>query len=255
MKIALLSDIHSNRQAFDACLAHARAQGAQHIALLGDLVGYGGEPRYIVQQAMAIVAEGGTVLRGNHDTLAVLPPAAQGRSTQTGAGLGANWTHNQLSDEELGFLANLPLTAVVDGVLLVHASADAPDRWRYVDNEVVAGQCLDAALLQPGVRHVFCGHVHRQMLYYRGTGHGLMCFAPAPGVPVPVPPRRAWVATVGSVGQPRDGDTRAMYALLDTTQWQLRFERVPYHYAEAAAAVRATGALPELFASRLESGQ
>jgi len=255
MKIALLSDIHGNRQAFDACLAHARAQGAQHIALLGDLVGYGGEPRYIVQQAMALAAEGATVLCGNHDALAVLPPAALGKSAQTGATQGAGWTHSQLSDAELEFLSDLPLTAVVDNVMLVHASADAPERWRYVDNEVVAGQCLDAALQHPGVRHVFCGHVHRQMLYYRGTGHGLMRFAPMPGVPVPVSPRRAWVATIGSVGQPRDGDTRAMYALIDTTQWQLRFERVPYHHAEAAAAVRATGALPESFAHRLETGR
>ncbi|MDY0106634.1 MAG: metallophosphoesterase family protein [Giesbergeria sp.] len=255
MKIALLSDIHANRQAFDACLQHARAQGAQHIALLGDLVGYGGDPRYIVQQAMAIAAEGGTVLRGNHDALAVLPPATPGKGGATGASQGAGWTHSQLADEELQFLAHLPLTAVVDNVLLVHASADAPERWRYVDNEVVAGQCLDAALQHPGVRHVFCGHVHRQMLYYRGTGRGLMCFVPQPGVPVPVPPRRAWVATIGSVGQPRDGDTRAMYALLDTAQWQLRFERVAYHHAEAAAAVRATGALPESFAHRLETGR
>lgn len=255
MKLALLSDIHANRQAFDACLAHARAQGAQHIALLGDLVGYGADPRYVVQQAMALAAAGATVVGGNHDALAVRPPKPNDNTAQTIAGHSAGWTHAQLAPEERAFLAGLPLTAEVAGVLVVHASADAPERWRYVDNEIIAAQCLDAATQRPGIRHVFCGHVHRQTLFYRGAGHTLMRFVPTPGVPVPVPRHRAWVATIGSVGQPRDGDTRAMYALLDTTSWQLRFERVAYNYAAAAAAVRATGALPEFFAERLEVGR
>ena len=158
MKIALLSDIHANRQALDACLAHARGQGAQHIALLGDLVGYGADPRYVVQQAMALAGQGATVLCGNHDALAVSPPTPAGKAEQTGATHGAHWTHQQLAPDELAFLAQRPLTAVVQGVMLVHASADAPERWRYVDNEVVARHCLDAAHHHHGVQHVFCGH-------------------------------------------------------------------------------------------------
>ena len=255
MKIALLSDIHANRQAFDACLAHAHAQGAEHIALLGDLVGYGADPRYVVQQAMALVAEGASVVGGNHDAMAVRPPEAGDKAVSSMAASGALWTHHQLSPGERAFLAELPLTSALGSVLLVHASADAPERWRYVDNEVVAADCLHAAVQRPGIQHVFCGHVHRQMLYYRGTGRSLMRFVPVPGVAVPVPPHRQWVATVGSVGQPRDGDPRAMYALLDTDRWQLRFERVAYDHAAASAAIRATGALPEAFAQRLEVGR
>ncbi|NMM81430.1 metallophosphatase family protein [Acidovorax sp. SRB_14] len=255
MKIALLSDIHANRQAFDACLAHARAQGAQQIALLGDLVGYGAAPRYVVQQAMALAAEGAHLVGGNHDAMAVRPPVAGERGAGSVVAQSADWTYAQLSAEEHAFLAALPLTAELGSVLLVHASADAPERWRYVDNPVVAADCLHAALQRPGIAHVFCGHVHRQMLYYRGAGHGLMRFVPTPGVAVPVPPHRPWVATVGSVGQPRDGDPRAMYALLDTAAWRLTFERVPYDHAGAAAAIRATGALSEFFAQRLEVGQ
>lgn len=255
MKLALLSDIHSNRQAFDACMAHARGLGAQQFALLGDLVGYGADPGYVVRQAMALAAAGAWVIGGNHDAMAVADapdtPAAAGA---LGA-LGVGWTQDQLSPPERRFLAELPLTAQAAGVLLVHASADAPAQWRYVDNPVVAAQCLDAAVRDAGVSHVFCGHVHHQALYYRGADSALLRFAPRPGVPVPVPPHRQWVATVGSVGQPRDGDVRAMYALLDTDRWQLRFERVPYPFAEAAAAIRATGALPDLFASRLEVGR
>jgi diadenosine tetraphosphatase ApaH/serine/threonine PP2A family protein phosphatase len=82
-----------------------------------------------------------------------------------------------------------------------------------------------------------------------------MRFAPQPGVAIPVAPRRQWVATIGSVGQPRDGDPRAMYALLDTDAWRLRFERVPYDHAASAAAISATGALPADFAQRLEMGR
>ena len=114
---------------------------------------------------------------------------------------------------------------------------------------------LDAATQRPGIRHVFCGHVHRNTLYYRGTGRRLMRFTPQPGVAIPVPRHRQWVATIGSVGQPRDGDPRAMYALLDTDAWLLRFERVAYDHAAAAAAIRATGALPDHFAQRLEMGR
>jgi diadenosine tetraphosphatase ApaH/serine/threonine PP2A family protein phosphatase len=255
MKLALLSDIHSNRRALDACMEHARAQGAQRFAWLGDLVGYGADPGYVVQQAMALVADGHCVIGGNHDALAVNPPRPGDKAASSVAAHGAGWTHDQLTPHEHAFLASRPLVAEVGGVLLVHASADAPERWRYVDNEAVAEQCLDAATQRPGIRHVFCGHVHKQTLYYRGTGRGLMRFAPQPGVAIPVAPRRQWVATIGSVGQPRDHDPRAMYALLDTEAWLLRFERVPYDHAAAAAAIRATGAMPDYFAQRLEVGR
>lgn len=256
MKLALLSDIHSNRQALDACLQHARHQGAEHFAFLGDLVGYGADPAYVVDQVMTLAAAGHSVIRGNHDAFAVDPPMGTDKGAGSMAAHGALWTHEQLNPEQQQFLASLPLTLEVGGVLLSHASADTPENWRYVDNEMVAAQCLDAARQHPGVQHVFCGHVHQQTLYYRGTGRGLMRFHPMAGVSVPVPPHRQWVATVGSVGQPRDGDARAMYALLDTDRWQLRFERVAYPVAEAVAAILATGgALPPAFAHRLEVGR
>lgn len=255
MPLALLSDIHANRQALDACLAHAKAQGARRFALLGDLVGYGADPSYVVQQAMALAAEGALVIQGNHDEMAIAPPLPGTARALTVGAQSAQWTHDQLSAQEHSFLQGLPLMAQDGSVLLVHASADHPERWRYVSNEAMAGQCMEAAARWPGVHHVFCGHVHQQTLYYQGSGRQLMRFAPTPGVPIPVPPHRAWVATVGSVGQPRDGDPRAMYALLDTERWLLRFERVAYDHASAAAAIRATGALPQVFADRLELGR
>ncbi|MEO6016020.1 MAG: metallophosphoesterase [Polaromonas sp.] len=250
MKIALLSDLHANLRALDACLAHAAGQGAGRYALLGDLVGYGAQPGEVVRRVQLLASQGALVLKGNHDELAVAPPL-QPRTLDEG---GAAWTHAQLTSSERDFLAALPMTATDGPALLVHASADAPQRWLYVDNEHRAKASLDAACADPQVRHVFGGHVHLQTLYFRAADQRLMRFEPTAGVAISVPLHRRWIATVGSVGQPRDGDTRAMYALFDPVRAELTFHRVTYDHLAAAADVRAAG-LPDYFAQRLEQGR
>lgn len=250
MKLALLSDIHANIQAFEACLAHADTQGAQQFALLGDLVGYGADPVAVVQRAQELAANGALLVKGNHDALAVTPPA----QVNTVGDSTAAWTHAQLDTGQRQFLDKLPLTQQLRTVLLVHASLDDPQLWRYVYDERAAAASLDAAADRPEVRYVFGGHVHLQTLYYRGAGAGLMKFMPTPGVAIPVPRHRHWLATIGSVGQPRDGHTQAMYALFDSEKLQLTFHRVAYDHHGAAAAIRRAG-LPAFFADRLESGR
>lgn len=250
MKLALLSDIHANLQALEACLDHAQRQGATQHALLGDLVGYGGDPAPVMDRIQQLANGGAVVLLGNHDEMALQPPAQSDRLGEATAG----WTHAQLTTEHRQFLSTLPLTARLQSCWLVHASADAPEKWRYVEDERSAGASLEAAVTDPQVRYVFGGHVHRQTLYYKGSGRGLMAFAPTPGVPIPTPAHRQWIATVGSVGQPRDGQPSAMYALFDLAQARLTFHRVPYDHMAAAAAVRRAG-LPEYFAKRLEEGR
>lgn len=255
MRLALLSDLHANRQALSACLAHAQTQGVDRYAFLGDLVGYGADPVWVVEQVMAFQAQGALVIQGNHDAMAVTPPqgdASTGSST-------ADWTHRQLNAAHRRFLADLPLTASLEHLLLVHASADKPETWRYVDSERAASVCLDAARGRGTVagvapNHILVGHVHHQTLYYQGAGRDLMPFKPTAGVGVPVPRLRACVATVGSVGQPRDGDPRAMYAVYDMAAGRLTFHRVAYDHAAAAAAIRQAG-LPEFLAQRLETGR
>ncbi|AOG25295.1 metallophosphoesterase family protein [Acidovorax sp. RAC01] len=251
MKIALLSDIHANRPALAACLEHARGQGAERFALLGDLVGYGGEPAAVLDDIMALAAQGAWVVLGNHDAMALAPPPA---ASSRGA-LGAQWTHDQLQPRHVAFLQSLPLTLRVgDAALLVHASADMPAQWRYVEDSGAAERSMTAAqALDPAIRYVFSGHVHGQALYFMTPTAKLMRFTPEPGVAVPVPPHRQWLAIVGSVGQPRDGDARAMYAVFDDTARQVTFHRVPYDHAAAAACIRAAG-LPPFYADRLESG-
>ena len=253
MKLALLSDIHANLQAFDTCLADARARGATQIALLGDLVGYGADPVAVMQRVMTLAASGAWVVKGNHDQLACHPP--QYVSSSALGELTAGWTHAQLGSEQRDFLDALPLTHQDGSTLLVHASVDSPERWHYVDDERGAAQSLAAAVqVDASVRHVFGGHVHRQALYYRGRGRGLMQFFPTPGTAIPVPSHRSWLATIGSVGQPRDGRTEAGYALFDRDVGRLTFVRVAYDFHATAAAIRAAG-LPDFFADRLSRGE
>lgn len=237
MKLALLSDLHANLQALEACLADARLRGATHHAFLGDLVGYGGDPGPVVDIVRSHAAGGAWVIKGNHDAATVSPPAGP---PQRADQAGAVWTHARLAADQLAFLAGLPLMARSDDILMVHASVDTPERWAYVDTPLSASASL-AAAQEEGARLVFGGHVHEQRLFYDGAGGRLMAFEPTPGVPIPVPAHRRWLATVGSVGQPRDGKPQAMYAMLDVVAQRLTFLRVDYDVEAAAEAIRRGG--------------
>lgn len=250
MKLALLSDLHANLHALEACLNHAQLQGANRYAFLGDFVGYGAYPKEVTDIIMRHHDQGAIVIKGNHDEMAVQPPPV----VETYGASTAAWTHQQLSKDQLHFLDALPLSLQEDECFFVHASANEPEKWRYVVDERSAGSSLAAVKTWPRVRYVFCGHVHQQTLYYQGKGPNLMQFTPHPTVPITVNKHRSWLATVGSVGQPRDGNNRAMYALLDTDKCQIIFFRVAYDYISAAQAIRNAG-LPEFFANRLETGR
>ena len=250
MKIALLSDIHANFPALSACLAHATDHGAEQFAILGDMVGYGPHPNEVLDCCRELQAAGAVVLRGNHEDMALSPPADR---SSMGA-VTAVWTHNVLSETNFRWLKTLPLSISQGTVCFVHASADAPEKWRYVDNEIIARMSLDAACADADIRYVFGGHVHHQSLYYTSPLQGLMAFSPAIGVPIPVPSHRRWLATIGSAGQPRDGDPRAAYAMFDDAAKTLTFHRVDYDHGETAQAIEDAG-LPEALARRLERGR
>jgi diadenosine tetraphosphatase ApaH/serine/threonine PP2A family protein phosphatase len=250
VKLALLSDIHANLPALDACIAHANAQGADQFALLGDMVDYGPYPAETVERCRQLEQEGAIILRGNHDTC----PSSESDEDATWGNMATSWTFKQLNQDQQAWLAQLPLTAIIDNVFLVHATADAPEKWHYIQDERLASRSLDAAAKNPEIRYVFGGHVHQQSLYYRGSGNRLMLFQPKNGIAIPVGTHRHWLATVGSVGQPRDGDTRANYALLDSVTSQLTFHRVSYDHLTVAQTMRDLG-LAEALITRLESGR
>jgi diadenosine tetraphosphatase ApaH/serine/threonine PP2A family protein phosphatase len=247
MRLAVFADIHANLEAFTACLAHATENGADSYAFVGDLVGYGADPAAVLDLVQSQVSKGAIVVRGNHDAAAVNPLADTMNATAERA---IDWTRTRLGENQLAFLAGLPLLVRRDNIVFVHSSAEAPGQWIYVTDPLRAARSLDAAK----ATYVFSGHVHEPMLYYTGAANRPVPFSPVPGVPIPVPPHRRWLAIAGSVGQPRDGNPAAGYALADLDRATLTFFRVPYDWHATAAKIRAAG-LPESLARRLQRGE
>ena len=245
MLIALLSDIHANREAFETCLDAVARDGADRLVLLGDIVGYGADPEWCVARLRDLIAAGATALRGNHDD-AVLKG---GQSMNASARIAIEWTRNQLSAEDRTFLGNLPMQIADDDRLYVHASADAPAAWHYMlDADDARGHFAgcDAAI-------AFCGHTHQPALFSAsGTGK-VVGFSPTAAEPIPLAGQRRWLAVMGSVGQPRDGNPAAAYGLYDSECRALRFCRVHYDVDAAARKIIAAG-LPEALATRLYQG-
>jgi diadenosine tetraphosphatase ApaH/serine/threonine PP2A family protein phosphatase len=247
MKLALITDIHANREAFTAVLDDARQQGAQRYALLGDFVGYGADPGWVVDRAREMVAEGAVAVLGNHDAATVRGATSSMRPEPR---QGIDWTRLQLDAAQLAFLDSLPYTVAEDDRLFVHANAHAPSEWGYIMGRTDAALTLQAT----GAHHVFCGHVHEQRLYNLSPTGKTGEFQPTANVPIPVPRHRHWLALPGSTGQPRDGDPSAAYAIFDIDAAEITFRRVPYDHDSAAAKIRAAG-LPSNFADRLLHGE
>ena len=246
MRIALLSDIHANRQALDACLAHAKARGAERYVLLGDFVGYGADPVYALDTVRELVSKGAIALLGNHD-------AAVNDSTvriNTEAQAVIDWTRGLLGVEERRFLAELPLAVPEQDRLYVHADASAPSKWIYVLTVEEAARSLHAT----DAPITFCGHTHRPAIFSITTVAKMTAFCPVPDVPVPLHGLRRWLVVLGSVGQPRDGVAAASYAMFDVSRKEITFHRTPYDIEGAAGAIR-NAHLPLFFAQRLFMGR
>lgn len=248
MRIAVITDIHANLEALQACLAEARREGVDRFALLGDFVGYGADPAAVVAVVAELAGQGALVVRGNHEQAVLATP----RSFNPLARQSADWTRTRLSAPEAAFLAGLPLTARLDWCLFAHASAQRPERWIYLDSPHRAADCIDA--YPPGVHLGVFGHVHRQQLFHRAPGESATArFDPVPGSTVKLSSARRWVALAGSAGQPRDGNPDAAWLLLDLAAGSLAFRRTAYDFASAARKIRQAG-LPEWFAQRLAGG-
>lgn len=245
-RLALFADVHANREALAACLAHARRQGYDRAVFLGDLVGYCADPAWVLDEIVKRAGRGDIVLLGNHDEAVVRGPRA---SMHPDAAQVANWTAGRLDPAHRGFLAGLPLTVEAGDLLFVHANAWAPRRWEYLTSADHAGRSLAAT----GSRCTFFGHVHEPALYHQGATGRVGVFTPGPGVAIPLGPRRRWVVNPGSVGQPRDGIPAACYAIYDGSKQQLEYHRVPFDAAAAARKIVAAG-LPKRFGARLGEG-
>jgi diadenosine tetraphosphatase ApaH/serine/threonine PP2A family protein phosphatase len=243
MLVAVLSDIHGNRHALEAVLADVSATGVQDVWCLGDVVGYGADPN----DCVALVQRSASLcLAGNHD-LAVTGELSLD-DFSGGAAAAARWTREVLTPEALAFLSGLRSQGVAGDFGLYHASPRDPV-WEYVLSELLAELCFD---VQPE-RLGLVGHSHVALSFERSAG------SPASGAKRPAGEvadlaSREWLLNPGSVGQPRDGDPRAAWLLLDLERASATWMRTPYDIAGAAASIHAAG-LPASLADRLELGQ
>lgn len=246
MLIAVFADIHANRQAFEACLADAQAHGAERYVLLGDYVGYGADPDWCLTTVMDMVDKGAAAVLGNHDQ--AIGGATDGMNVE--ARVAIEWTRGELGVAQRAFLANLPLTVKDGDRLYVHGEASHPADWIYVQSTVEASRSLAST----SVALTLCGHVHRPALYTLSATAKMTAFTPKSGAPIPITPGRQWLAVLGAVGQPRDGNPAAAYLMLNATKNEITFCRVPYDAEAAANAIRAKG-LPTSLAERLLVGR
>jgi diadenosine tetraphosphatase ApaH/serine/threonine PP2A family protein phosphatase len=241
MRIGVISDIHSNLPALEAVLADVDREAPDELWCLGDIVGYGPQPNECVD---ALRTRASLSLCGNHD-LAVVGTIDVSDFTGD-AGAAARWTAGELGESQAGWLRGLSASAERDGFELYHGSPrDAV--WDYVLSEQVAL----ISILETTAPVVLVGHSHVALaLGWDGTAlsGGL---APE-GTEIELATGR-WLLNPGSVGQPRDGDPRAAWLLIDTVAGTAAFRRVPYPIHETQAAIRERG-LPDVLASRLAHG-
>jgi diadenosine tetraphosphatase ApaH/serine/threonine PP2A family protein phosphatase len=243
MRVAILSDIHANRQAFEAVLADVASTSVDELWCLGDIVGYGADPNACVELARSHAA---VCLAGNHD-LAVTGGLSLDEFSR-GAELAARWTRDVIEPDQLDYLSALEPTRIVDGLGLYHGSPRDPI-WEYVLSALLAELCFDIS----DERIVLIGHSHVALSFVRHEGE--IATGERREADDEVDIRRGeWLLNPGSVGQPRDGDPRAAWLLLDTDALTASWRRVDYDIAGAAAAIR-QARLPDSLAERLGYGQ
>ena len=239
-RVAVISDVHANRHALDAVLAAIEASGADEIWCLGDLVGYGPQPN---ECCRTIAARAAFCLAGNHDLVVLGSLSINDFAGDAAAA--ARWTQSVLSEEAREFLAGLPSNTRRDGVDLFHGSARDPV-WEYVLSDEAAWSTFQASN-QP---LILVGHSHVPLAIVL-DGEALAGGIAPEGTVVDLESGRS-LLNPGSVGQPRDGDPRAAYLLLDVGH-TATFHRVEYAIEHTQVEMRERG-LPLALAARLAAG-
>lgn len=250
MRILVLSDIHANLEALEACLAVAPAH--DRVLNLGDIVGYGANPNEVVKRSQEL---GKAFVRGNHDKACCGLISLEGFNPI--AGLAAVWTQKQLTPQNLEFLRTLPAGPIspLEGLQCVHGSARDEDEYVLVAREAYA------LLAESNVPMTFFGHTHIQCCFVmeqNGLGQVLVPNYTSPQgqqeFQIFLKPGAKYMINPGSVGQPRDNDPRAAFMLYNNTENSITFYRVPYNIAAVQRKIRAAG-LPDRLADRLAEGR
>jgi diadenosine tetraphosphatase ApaH/serine/threonine PP2A family protein phosphatase len=247
MRYLVISDIHANLEAYDTVMGQAADIGWDRVIVLGDLVGYGGDPNAVVEKVRDLRPH--ALIRGNHDKV--------GSGIETPDGFNAvarsaiRWTFDTLTDANRDWLAALPAGPVdVDGAFeICHGTPFDEDAYVFDD--------LDALRALHSARRSLClfGHTHVQVGYSLARNQfAVETNGDARPFDIALRPDTKYLINPGSVGQPRDGDPRAGFAIVDTDTETVSIHRIPYPIAKAQARIVEEG-LPEILAERLAVGR
>ncbi|HLZ90923.1 MAG TPA: metallophosphoesterase family protein [Candidatus Acidoferrum sp.] len=249
MRILILSDLHANATALTAALAAADGRW-QRVVCLGDIVGYGPDPNEVTTRIRELGAQ---TIRGNHDKAATGLMSTDDFNPV--AKMAVDWTRSQLSPDNLEWLTNLPHGPLdAGGVLLVHGALHDEDEYVFTPAQALEG------LLDSGATLTFFGHTHHQggFSYSNATSNlellSLRPRAPESFVALRISDGLRYLLNPGSIGQPRDGDPRAGFAIADLEHNVVEFWRVSYNIAEVQSRMRSAH-LPEALAQRLALGR
>ena len=241
MKYAILSDIHGNLEALQAVLAEVRLHGVGGYICLGDIVGYGANPDECLETLLAL--DPVTVL-GNHDAavcgradLDIFAPLAYRAII---------WTMERLSPAGKEYLSTLPLVRTINGFTIVHSNLSSPSDWRYIQSP---GDSYSTFAHLTG-QVCFFGHSHRPGIYQKIDRWVDLI----PESELRLAPGSRYLVNAGSVGQPRDRDPRASFAVYDEEEGKIEIVRVDYPVKRAQRKILAAG-LPARLASRLSEGK
>jgi len=240
MRFAILSDIHSNLEAFEAVLADARARECTQFVCLGDVVGYNANPQECVERVREMDCP---IVKGNHDEQASLVESS--RDFNELAEHAIEWTRDNLTEEDKEWLRGMRFQRQVRDFTIVHATLDTPAQWGYVFNNLDAA----ASFTYQHTAVCFFGHTHVPMAFIRDEGIKRVRIEQ-----LRIDVTKKYFINTGSVGQPRDADWRAAYCIYHLDKNVVEQRRVKYDLATAQKKI-IKASLPRLLAERLAIGR
>ncbi len=243
MRYAFLGDIHGNTEALEAVLTAIRAENIEKIVCLGDIVGYGAEPARCLEMIRELKCD---VIAGNHDWAAVGKVSIDCFNAYAKAA--AIWTREQLTDEQKDWILTLPLTLTYPDCAVAHGTFHQPEAFNYIQTVFDAQQSFES-LRKLGAKLGFLGHSHVPVGFFDTDPITYTLDGD-----IPIDEEISIMVNAGSVGQPRDENNKASFAVLDSTTKQVTINRVEYDIDAAANKIREVG-LPEILAARLYQGK
>jgi len=250
MRYGIISDIHGNLEALTSVFADLQGRKYAHLLCLGDVIGYGANPnectRFVMRNCTSHSNKNVPVVTGNHEYAATTGDVSGMNDRAASAAL---WTKDQLGEGEMKFLIGLPLIMRTDSILLVHGTPFEPDEMYYLESVSMAHSSFES--LPEDVKVCFVGHTHCPMVFSRNKSGAVEVIHRSA---IDIEEGSKYIVNVGSVGQPRDSNPDACYALYDDQSGTIEFHRVSYDIATAQRKIISAG-LPEILSRRLALGQ